>query len=59
MTPDFVLLVLCLVAGLVYAAIQQLLPVAFSGIRPFWVNFWAFGLAILVFASRSVLGIKL
>jgi len=56
---DLVLLVLCGAAALVFAGVQTVLPVLLPGIRPFWVAFWSFGLAILVFASRSLLGIKL
>lgn len=56
---NFALLILCAVAALVFAAIRVALPNFFAGIRPFWVDFWSFGLAILVFASQSILGLKL
>lgn len=53
------LLILCAVAALVFAAIRVALPALLAGIRPFWVDFWSFGLALLVFASQSILGLKL
>jgi hypothetical protein len=56
MTMDLPLLLLCAVAALVFAGVRVLLPTALVGIRAFWVDFWSFGLALLVFASRSIFG---
>ncbi len=56
---DLTLLILCAAAALVFAAIRVALPALLAGIRPFWVDFWSLGLAILVFASRSIMGVQL
>lgn len=56
---DLTLLLLCAVAALVFAGVRVALAALFAGIRPFWVDFWSFGLALLVFASRSILGLNL
>ena len=56
---NLALLILCAVAALVFAAVRVALPTLMAGIRAFWVDFWSFGLAILVFASQSILGLKL
>jgi hypothetical protein len=53
------LLLLCAVAALIFAGIRVGLPALFAGIRAFWVDFWSFGLAILVFASQSIFGLHL
>lgn len=52
-------LILCAIAALVFAGVRVALPTLLAGIRPFWVDFWSFGLAILVFASQSILGLRL
>ena len=56
MTPDFTLLVLCLVAGIVFGGIRVLLA---GKTTQFWLDMISFGLAILVVMSRSLLGLDL
>lgn len=56
MTPDFVLLVLCLVAGIVFGGLRVLLA---GKTTPFWIDMISFALAILVVLSRSLLGLKI
>lgn len=56
MSPDFVLLVLCLIAGIVFGGVRVLLA---GKTTAFWIDMISFAIAILVVLSRSLLGIKL
>lgn len=56
MSPDFVLLVLCLVAGLVFGGVRVLL---LGKTTQFWIDLISFALAVLVVLSRSLLGLKI
>lgn len=56
MTPDFILLILCIVAGIVFGGIRVLLA---GKTTAFWIDMISFALALLVVLSRSLLGIKL
>lgn len=56
MSPDFILLILCIVAGIVFGGTRVLLS---GKTTAFWIDMISFALAILVVLSRSILGLKL
>lgn len=49
-------LILCFAAALVFTVVRLLLS---GKVSPAWVDFASFGLALLVYASQSLLGWKL
>ena len=49
-------IILCAAASLVFAGVRALLR---DRSTPFWIDFISLGLALLVFASQSLLGWKL